>query len=70
VQPAAGLVHIQDFAGQVLDQDCVRRIFKQIAEALLGLAQLALGPDALKRAAALVGEGLQHFKIALRVGAG
>ncbi len=43
VQQTAGLVRIQDFAGQIFYENRVGRIFKQVAEALLALASIARG---------------------------
>ena len=67
VQPARAHVHVQHIARQVLDENSVRRIFKQLAEPALAVAQLLLHPHPLQRAAALVGQRLKRLQIPLRV---
>ena len=70
VQHTGGKIHVQHHAIQVLHKNGVGRIFKQIAKAPLAFAQCLLGVDAFQRAAALIGQGLEHFQIVVGVGAG
>ena len=68
VEPAGSGIDVQHRAGRVLDKDGVGRALEQIPEALLALEQGLLGPDALQRAAAMVGQRLQQAQILMVVG--
>ncbi len=64
MQLAGAAVHVQHLALKILDENGVRRIFKQLAETPLALAQFLLDLHALQRAAALVGQRLQNLHVA------
>src|ERR1019366_4163960 len=66
---AGGTVRIQNVALQILDENRVRRIFKQLPKPALAVAQLLLGADALQSAAALVGQRLERLQIGWHVAA-
>ena len=70
MQCAGGHVHVQHVAIQVFHKNRVGRIFKQIVEPPLAFAQVLFSAQAFQCAAAVVGECLERFQIAFRVGAG